>query len=97
MDLEQHRLPLFDEIPSVSKVPRPRQPHLESLRSLSPIEIFTHPLDLIRAADPKVLSQASAARPMFEMLRSSMQEYFPDWNPEVVFRQELPPEEAFDF
>lgn len=36
----------------------------------------------------------AGARPMFETLKKKMNKYFPDWDPQIKFRQELPADEA---
>jgi len=51
-------------------------------------------IDQLAACSAEDLRIICGARPMLEKLREKMQVYFPDWNPTVVFRQELPPEKA---
>ena|SRR3990167_6776382 len=54
-------------------------------------------VDEIVGADCRRLVFLSGNRPWFNALKEKMQHFFPGWNPEVVFRDELPPEVAFDF
>lgn len=58
-------------------------------RSLIKREFTT--IDEIRDADPEKILLVCGARPMFETLKERMQEHFPDWSPEVAFRQEMIP------
>jgi len=62
----------------------------EGYRRLKTIdELATCPADDLR--------KICGARAMFNKLKKYMQHYFSDWNPELVFREELPPEKAFDY
>lgn len=54
-------------------------------------------IDQIREANAEQVQLVCGAREMFEDLKQHMQEHFPNWSPEVVFRQELEPKEAFHY
>lgn len=54
-------------------------------------------IDDLRNLSPKELQIICGNRRTFEKLKASMREYFPDWDPPVIFPDELPPEEAAKF
>ena len=54
-------------------------------------------IDELKNCSPAELRLICGARRMFEDLKRRLREYFPDWDPQVVFRDELPAKEAFDF
>lgn len=62
-------------------------------RSLIERELTT--INEVRDADPDKIRLACGARPMFETLKERLQEHFPEWNPDIIFRQEMLPQEAF--
>jgi len=53
-------------------------------------------IDELKNCSSEELRLICGARRMFEDLKRRLREYFPDWDPQVVFREELPPEQAFD-
>lgn len=54
-------------------------------------------VDQITEVDERTLARLSGNRVWFDILLDKMHRMFPDWNPQVVFRDELPPEEAFSY
>jgi hypothetical protein len=54
-------------------------------------------IDQLQELPPERLQKICGARTIFEKLKEKMRRHFPDWDPPVVFRQELPPEQAYDF
>jgi hypothetical protein len=61
------------------------------------IESNVHTIDMLERCSSETLQQISTSRPIFMYLKEEMHIHFPDWNPQVTFVSELPPEEASKF
>lgn len=54
-------------------------------------------IDQLQQCPPDSLRKICTSRPIFNELKVKMQDFFPDWNPKVVFVSELPADKASKF